>query len=150
MCEFHSGDARNVIPQTALLRGTVRTLMPEVRNLVEKRVQEVCEGVAKLTGAKIDLHYDRGYPVTVNHVLQTDHAIRIAKDVAGEANVHETPPLMGGEDFSYMLEARPGAFIFCGNGDSAGLHHPAYNFNDEAILYGTSYWIKLVENSLAA
>ena len=66
------------------------------------------------------------------------------------ANVHETPPLMGAEDFSYMLEARPGAFIFCGNGDSAGLHHPAYNFNDEAIVYGTSYWIKLVENTLAA
>ena len=150
MCEFHSGNARNVIPQTALLRGTVRTLTPEVRNLVEKRVHEVCEGVAKLTGAKIDLHYDRGYPVTVNHASQTDHAIRIAQEVSGEANVHETPPLMGGEDFSYMLEARPGAFIFCGNGDSAGLHHPAYNFNDEAILYGTSYWIKLVENTLAA
>ena len=150
MCEFHAGNARNVIPQTALLRGTVRTLTPEVRNLVEKRVHEVCEGVARMTGAKIDLLYDRGYPVTVNHASQTDHAIRIAKDVAGEANVHETPPLMGGEDFSYMLEARPGAFIFCGNGDSAGLHHPAYNFNDEAILYGTSYWIKLVENTLAA
>jgi amidohydrolase len=150
MCEFHSGNARNVIPQTALLRGTVRTLLPEVRDLVEKRVGEVCEGVARMTGAKIDLLYDRGYPVTVNHALQTDHAIRIAKEVSGDANVHETPPLMGGEDFSYMLEARPGAFIFCGNGDSAGLHHPAYNFNDEAILYGTSYWIKLVENSLAA
>jgi amidohydrolase len=150
ICEFHSGNARNVIPQTALLRGTVRTLTPEVRNLVEKRVAEVCEGVAKLTGARIDLHYDRGYPVTVNHASQTDHAIRIAQEVSGEANVHETPPLMGGEDFSYMLEARPGAFIFCGNGDSAGLHHPAYNFNDEAIVYGTSYWVKLVENTLAA
>jgi hippurate hydrolase len=150
MCEFHAGNARNVIPQTALLRGTVRTLLPEVRDLVEKRVGEVCEGVARMTGAKINLLYDRGYPVTVNHALQTDHAIRIAKEVSGDANVHETPPLMGGEDFSYMLEARPGAFIFCGNGDSAGLHHPAYNFNDEAILYGTSYWIKLVENSLAA
>jgi amidohydrolase len=150
MCEFHSGNARNVIPQTALLRGTVRTLKPDVRDLVEKRVGEVCEGVARMTGAKIDLLYDRGYPVTVNHASQTDHAIRIAKEVSGDANVHETPPLMGGEDFSYMLEARPGAFIFCGNGDSAGLHHPAYNFNDEAILYGTSYWIKLVENSLAA
>ena len=150
MCEFHSGNARNVIPQTALLRGTVRTLKPDVRDLVEKRVGEVCEGVARMTGAKIDLLYDRGYPVTVNHAAQTDHAIRIAKEVSGDANVHETPPLMGGEDFSYMLEARPGAFIFCGNGDSAGLHHPAYNFNDEAILYGTSYWIKLVENSLAA
>ena len=150
MCEFHAGNARNVIPQTALLRGTVRTLTPEVRNLVEKRVHEVCEGVARMTGAKIDLLYDRGYPVTVNHASQTDHAIRIAQEVSGEANVHETPPLMGGEDFSYMLEARPGAFIFCGNGDSAGLHHPAYNFNDEAIVFGTSFWIKLVENSLAA
>ena len=150
MCEFHAGNARNVIPQTALLRGTVRTLTPEVRNLVEKRVHEVCEGVASMTGAKIDLLYDRGYPVTVNHASQTDHAIRIAQEVSGEANVHETPPLMGGEDFSYMLEARPGAFIFCGNGDSAGLHHPAYNFNDEAIVFGTSFWIKLVENSLAA
>jgi amidohydrolase len=150
MCEFHAGNARNVIPQSAVLRGTVRTLTPEVRRLVEKRVGEVCEGIARMTGAKIDLLYDHGYPVTVNHASQTDHAIRIAQEVSGDANVHETPPLMGGEDFAYMLEARPGAFIFCGNGDSAGLHHPAYNFNDEAILYGTSYWIKLVENSLAA
>ena len=73
----------------------------------------------------------------------------MAKEVAGAQNVHDMPPLMGAEDFAYMLEARPGAFIFCGNGDSAGLHHPAYDFNDEAIVYGTSYWIKLVENKLA-
>jgi hippurate hydrolase len=150
MCEFHAGNARNVIPQTADLRGTVRTLTVEVRELVEKRVREVVAGVAQVTGTRIDLVYERGYPVTVNHAAQTDLAIRIAKDVAGEANVHETAPLMGAEDFSYMLQARPGAFIFCGNGDSAGLHHPAYNFNDEAIVYGTSYWIKLVENTLAA
>jgi len=150
MCEFHAGNARNVIPQTAELRGTVRTLTPEVRGLIEKRVREVVAGVAQITGAKINLAYQRGYPVTVNHAAQTDFATQVAREVAGEANVHETPPLMGAEDFSYMLEARPGAFIFCGNGDSAGLHHPAYNFNDEAILYGTSYWIKLVENTLAA
>jgi hippurate hydrolase len=150
MCEFHAGNARNVIPQTAELRGTVRTLKPEVRELVEKRVREVVAGTAQITGAKINLVYERGYPVTVNHAAQTDFATQVAKEVAGEANVHEMPPLMGAEDFSYMLEARPGAFIFCGNGDSAGLHHPAYNFNDEAILYGTSYWIKLVENTLAA
>ena len=150
MCEFHAGNARNVIPQTAELRGTVRTLTPEVRALVQKRVREVVAGVAQITGAKIDLAYQRGYPVTVNHAAQTDLATQIAREVAGDANVHETPPLMGAEDFSYMLEARPGAFIFCGNGDSAGLHHPAYNFNDEAILYGTSYWIKLIENTLAA
>ena len=150
ICEFHAGNARNVIPQTAELRGTVRTLTQEVRALVEKRVQEVVAGVAQMTGAKIDLVYERGYPVTVNHAAQTDVATEVAREVAGAANVHETPPMMGAEDFAYMLEARPGAFIFCGNGNSAGLHHPAYNFNDDAIVFGTSYWIKLVENSLAA
>jgi hippurate hydrolase len=150
ICEFHAGNARNVIPQTAELKGTVRTLTPEVRELVEKRVREVVAGIAQITGAKIALGYERGYPVTVNHASQTDVATQVAKEVAGEANVHESAPMMGAEDFSYMLEARPGAFIFCGNGNSAGLHHPAYNFNDEAIVYGTSYWIKLVENTLAA
>jgi amidohydrolase len=150
MCEFHAGNARNVIPQTAELRGTVRTLTDEVRMLVEKRVREVVAGVAQMTGARIDLVYERGYPVVVNHAAQTDFATGVAKEVAGDANVHDMAPLMGAEDFAYMLEARPGAFIFCGNGDSAGLHHPAYNFNDEAIVFGTSYWIKLVENTLAA
>jgi hippurate hydrolase len=150
MCEFHAGNARNVIPQTAELRGTVRTLTEEVREQVEKRVREVVAGVAQMTGAKIDLEYERGYPVVVNHALQTDVATQVAKEIAGDANVHEMPPLMGAEDFAYMLEQRPGAFIFCGNGNSAGLHHPAYNFNDDAIVYGTSYWIKLVENTLAA
>jgi amidohydrolase len=150
ICEFHAGNARNVIPQTAELRGTVRTLTAETRDLVAKRVREVVDGVAQMTGAKIDLVYERGYPVTLNHPAQTEVATRIAKEISGEANVHEAPPMMGAEDFSYMLEARPGAFIFCGNGNTAGLHHPAYNFNDEAIVYGTSYWIKLVENTLAA
>jgi amidohydrolase len=150
ICEFHAGNARNVIPQTAELRGTVRTLTREVKDLIEKRVHEVCAGVAQMTGAKIDLTYEHGYPVTVNHAAQTDFATRIAREVAGEANVHEMAPMMGAEDFSFMLEARPGAFIFCGNGDSAGLHHPAYNFNDEAIVHGTSYWVKLVENTLTA
>ena len=150
ICEFHAGNARNVIPQTAELKGTVRTLTPQVRALVEKRLREVVEGVARMTGAKIDLKYERGYPVVVNHAAQTDVAIQVAKEIAGDSNVHEMPPLMGGEDFAYMLEQRPGAFIFCGNGDSAGLHHHAYDFNDDAIVFGTSYWIKLVENTLAA
>ena len=150
LCEFHAGNARNVIPQTADIRGTVRTLTREVSSLVEKRMHEVCAGVAQMTGAKIDLKFEYGYPVTVNHAAQTDIATRVAKEIAGDSNVHEMPPMMGAEDFSYMLEARPGAFIFVGNGDSAGLHHPAYNFNDDAIVYGTSYWIRLVENTLAA
>jgi amidohydrolase len=150
LCEFHAGNARNVIPQAADIRGTVRTLTREVSSLVEKRMHEVCSGVARMTGAKIDLKFEYGYPVTVNHAAQTDIATRVAKEIAGDSNVHEMPPMMGAEDFSYMLEARPGAFIFCGNGDTAGLHHPAYNFNDEAIVHGTSYWIRLVENALAA
>src|SRR6476659_1248283 len=107
ICEFHAGNARNVIPQTAILRGTVRTLTPEVRQLVEKRVREVVAGVAQITGAKIELNYERGYPVTVNHRSQTEVAKRVAKEVAGDDNVREMPPMMGAEDFSYMLEARP-------------------------------------------
>src|SRR5437764_15109786 len=108
MCEFHAGNARNVIPQTAELRGTVRTLTEEVRALVEKRVREVVAGVAQITGARIELGYERGYPVTVNHATQTDIATRVAKEISGDANVHESPPLMGAEDFAYMLESRPG------------------------------------------
>ena len=150
VCEFHAGNARNVIPQVADLKGTVRTLTPEVRDLVEKRIRDVIAGVAHQTGARIDLVYERGYPVVVNHPAETEVATRIAGEVAGAANVHNVPPMMGAEDFAYMLEARPGAFIFVGNGDSAGLHHPAYNFNDDAIVFGTSYWVKLVEHTLAA
>jgi amidohydrolase len=151
MCMFHAGNAPNVIPQTAALEGTVRTLKPRIRDLIEKRMNEVCEGVALTAGAKIKLDYRRGYPVLVNHAAQTDIAARVAAEVAGDSNVETSPPpMMGAEDFAFMLEAKPGAFIFIGNGDSAGLHHPAYNFNDEAILYGTSYWIRLVETQLAA
>ena len=150
ICEFHAGDARNVIPQTARLGGTVRTLTPEVKALVGKRIREVVAGVAQITGAKIDLEYVSGYPVTVNHPSQTDIATRVAKEVAGDANVHDTAPMMGAEDFSYMLEERPGCFIFIGNGDTAGLHHPDYDFDDAAIPIGASYWAKLVETALPA
>ena len=122
-----------------------------MRELVAKRVKEVVDGVAAMTGAKINLDYEPGYPVLVNHAAQTDIAARVASEVAGEANVNaNAPPMLGAEDFAFMLEEKPGAFIFIGNGDSAGLHHPAYNFNDEAIVYGTSYWIRLVETQLAA
>ena len=151
MTMFHAGDATNVIPASAKLNGTVRTLDPKVRVLMGKRIKEVCDGVAALTGAKIDLDYTTGYPVLVNHAAQTEIAARVASEVAGEGNVDANAmPMMGAEDFSFMLEEKPGAFIFVGNGNSAGLHHPAYNFNDEAILYGTSYWIRLVETQLAA
>src|SRR3954453_7599985 len=120
ICEFHAGNARNVIPQTAELKGTVRTLNGDVRKMVERRVREVVAGMAQITGARIDLTYDRGYPVTVNHVGQTDVATRAAREIAGDANVHEMPPLMAGEDFAFMLEQRPGGLRFCGNGGGAG------------------------------
>ncbi len=150
MCEFHAGSARNVIPHTAELKGTVRTLSPQVRDLMEQRVREVVAGVAQLTGTSIELSYERGYPVVVNHDAQTAHAAAVAAEIVGEGRVMEMPPLMSAEDFAYMLQARPGALIFIGNGNSAGLHHPAYDFNDDAIVFGTSYWIRLVETTLAA
>jgi amidohydrolase len=149
--QFHAGTADNIIPQTGHLRGTARSLTPETRDLVERRVREVVEGTARLYGAKATLTYKRDYPVTVNHERQTSFAAEVAREVVGKDRVDTTvPPVMGAEDFSFMLEARPGAFIFIGNGDSAGLHHPAYNFNDEVIPVGTSYWVKLVETALRA
>ncbi|MBC7586208.1 MAG: amidohydrolase [Tardiphaga sp.] len=151
ICVFRAGEVGNVIPSTAELRGTVRTLKPEVRDLMEQRMNEVVQGIALQSGARIVLTYDRGYPVVVNHAAETDIAARVAGGIAGAAQVNtDLVPIMGAEDFAYMLEARPGAFIFCGNGDSAGLHHPAYNFNDDAIVFGTSYWVRLVETTLAA
>src|SRR5882672_5442461 len=149
ICQFHAGTADNVIPQTATLRGTARSLLPEVRDTLENRLREIVEGTAKAYGAKATLTYGRHYPVTKNHERETEFAAAIATGVAGsEAVDTNTPPLMGGEDFSFMLEARPGAFIFIGNGDTAGLHHPAYDFNDEAISVGASYWARLVETAM--
>jgi hippurate hydrolase len=150
ICVFQAGTTDNVIPQTAFLRGTARSLVPEVRDLLEKRVHEVVDGTARLYGAKAALTYKRDYPVTRNHQRQTAFAAAVAADVVGREHVDaDTAPVMGAEDFSFMLEARPGAFIFIGNGSSAGLHHPSYNFNDEAIPIGSSYWVRLVEKALA-
>jgi hippurate hydrolase len=148
---FHVGDAHNIIAETARIGGTVRTLKPELRDLVEMRMRRIVEGMALAHDAEIVIDYDRNYPVTRNHAAETAFAARVAVDVAGAANVDsDTPPVMGGEDFSYMLEARPGAFIFIGNGDSAGLHNPAYDFNDEIIPAGSSYWARLVETAMPA
>jgi hippurate hydrolase len=151
ICQFHAGTTDNVIPQTAMLRGTVRTLKPEVQDMVERRIQEVVEGTAKLYGAKVTFNYRRGYPVLNNHDNETGFAASVAGAIAGQDKVDtHIPPVMGAEDFSFMLNERPGAFIFIGNGDSAGLHHPAYNFNDDVIPFGTSYWVKLVETAQPA
>jgi hippurate hydrolase len=149
ICMFQAGSTDNVIPQTAFLRGTARSLTAEVRDLLERRLHEVVEGTARLHGAKATFTYKRDYPVTRNHERQTAFASTVAAEVVGRERVEEnTPPVMGAEDFSFMLEARPGAFIFVGNGDSAGLHHPAYDFNDEVIPIGTSYWVRLAETAL--
>src|SRR5262247_2913722 len=149
ICMFQAGSTDNVIPQTALLRGTARSLTPEVRDLLEKRLHEVVSGTAQLYGASAKLTYKRDYPVTRNHARQAQFAASIASEVVGRERVDDdVAPVMGAEDFSFMLEARPGAFIFVGNGNSAGLHHPSYDFNDEVIPFGASYWVKLVETAL--
>jgi amidohydrolase len=151
ICMFRAGNTDNVIPQTVQLRGTARSLAPEVRDLLEKRLPVVVESTATAYGARAKLTYKRGYPVLVNHDKQTEFAASVAGQIAGQDKVDTgLPPMMGAEDFSFMLNARPGAFIWIGNGASAGLHHPSYNFNDEAIPFGTSYWVKLVETALPA
>jgi amidohydrolase len=150
VCMFHAGHTDNVIPQHARLRGTARSLTPKIRELLQKRVTEVVEGTAKLYGATATVTYHHGYPVVVNHARETAFAADVAREIAGGNKVNaDVAPLMGAEDFAYMLQERPGAFIFVGNGDSAGLHHPAYDFNDEVIPLGTSYWVRLAETALA-
>ena len=151
ICVFQAGTTDNVIPQTAQLRGTARSLTPKVRDLLEERLREVVTGTAQLYGATAKLTYRRDYPITRNHDRQAAFAASVATQVAGRERVDDqVAPVMGAEDFSFMLEARPGAFIFVGNGASAGLHHPAYDFNDETIPFGTSYWVKLVESAMPA
>lgn len=149
--KFHAGDAFNVIPDQVELAGTVRTLKKEINAEAEKRMKAICEGVAAAHGATVHVQYDANYPVTFNHAEETVFASTVAGEIAGAANVEtDVTPTMGGEDFSYMLEARPGAFIFIGNGDTAALHNTGYDFNDEAIPHGVSYWVRLAEKALAA
>jgi len=147
--KFHAGDAYNVIPQSAEFAGTIRTLRNEVGEKSRERMRAICEGIAAAHGATVDVDIDVNYPVTHNDPEETGFVVDVAKAVAGETNVHAAiNPVMGGEDFSYMLEARPGAFIFAGNGDTANLHNPAYDFNDELIPHGISYWVRLTETAL--
>jgi amidohydrolase len=149
ICMFQAGFTDNVIPQHAKLRGTARALKPEIGDLLRKRINEIVEGTARLYGATAKLTYTNGYPVVVNHERETAFAAAVAGEIAGKDKVSECPPRMAAEDFAFMLNERPGAFIFVGNGDSAGLHHPAYDFNDEVIPIGTSYWVRLAETALA-
>ncbi|TXR50563.1 M20 aminoacylase family protein [Phyllobacterium endophyticum] len=149
---FHTGgDSFNVIPQTLHMKGTVRTLDAGVQGLIEEQMNHIVDHTAKAFGARAVLNYQRGIPVTRNTERETSFAADIAAEVVGEQHVDRNwPPLLGGEDFSYMLNARPGAFIFLGNGNTAGLHHPQFDFNDEAISFGCSYWARLAERAMPA
>ncbi|RWX74425.1 amidohydrolase [Neorhizobium lilium] len=147
---FDAGTTHNVIPDKAMLMGTVRTLSEEMRDLAENRLRQVVAGLVAAHGAEATIEYERNCPVTVNHDREMQHAAAAATEVAGAPNVDtEVDPSMAGEDFAYMLKRRPGAFIFIGNGDTAGLHNPNYDFDDEALAYGISYWIRLAEQRLA-
>ncbi len=143
------GEAYNVIPQSVRMRGTLRAFDENVRLEAKKRVIEIAQQTATVFNATADVDYRDGYPPTVNHEAQTEFAVTVARQVVGHEKVDDNrDPMMGAEDFSYMLNERPGAFIFIGNGDSANLHHPEYDFNDDAIRYGCQYWVNLVDASM--
>ncbi|ANT61046.1 amidohydrolase [Salipiger sp. CCB-MM3] len=143
-----SSTAFNVIPQRVTLRGTVRTLAPQNRDLAETRINDICTGMAAALGCVAEVDYTRNYPVMVNSEEQTEFAADVARAVSGDCA--DAPLVMGGEDFAFMLEERPGAYILVGNGDTAAVHHPQYNFNDEAIPAGCSWWAEIVERRMPA
>ncbi|WP_306045044.1 M20 aminoacylase family protein [Nioella sp. MMSF_3534] len=143
-----SSKAFNVIPQSVHLKGTVRTMSPEMRDLAETRLTAIAEQVSAAMGGSADVRYQRNYPVMVNHPEQTEFAAEVARAVSGDCD--EAPLVMGGEDFAFMLEERPGAYILVGNGDTAAVHHPEYNFTDEAIPAGCSWWAEIVERRMPA
>ncbi len=146
--QFHAGSASNIIPEEAWFCATIRTFKPELRELVKKRFHEIVEGHAAAYGVQARIDYEWGYPATVNDPGKTEFAVEVAREVAGEANVNDAAGReMGAEDFSYMLEARPGAYLFLGTGPGAGLHHPAFDFNDEAAPVGASFLARLVERA---
>lgn len=147
--QIHSGDTWNVLPQEAIIRGTVRTFKPDVQDLAETRIHDIANGVASTFNATADVRYERRYPATVNHADQTDIAVNIATKIVGAKNVHaEVEPSMGSEDFAFMLQAIPGAYIWLGAGKGPNLHHPQFNFNDEILTTGVAYFVELVRAEL--
>jgi amidohydrolase len=159
--QIHAGDAYNVVPDRAILRGTVRTFTVAVLDLIEKRFREIVEQLPKAFGATAQLRFHRNYPPTVNHSKETEFARSVMRDLVGEAQTLEFEPTMGGEDFSFMLLAKPGCYNIIGNGGGdhrthghglgpCSLHNPSYDFNDEVIPLGASYWVRLTEKFLTA
>jgi hippurate hydrolase len=149
-CMVRAGDAFNIIPESVSLVGTVRTLSMKVRDQTLARIRAIAEGTAALFGARATATFEGDVPVTVNDAEKTRFARRVAGEIVGEENVRDMRPLMGAEDFSHMLNKRPGAFIMIGNGIGPGLHNPGYDFNDAAIPFGVSYWVRLAEAAMPA
>ncbi len=152
--QVHGGDTWNVIPQEIVLRGTVRTFKPDVQDLIEQRVRTIVAGIAAMFEMTATVRYERRYPATVNDETETKHATTAAAAVVGPANVDTDPtPEMGSEDFAFMLQAKPGCYVWLGTGrgaDTPNVHNPHYDFNDDALAIGGSYWVALAEQQLAA
>jgi hippurate hydrolase len=151
--QFHAGDAYNVIPETAWLRGTARAFRPEVQDTIVAAMQRICRGVAAAFGARIELRYERGYPPTLNDQEQAEVCRSVARGLVGADKVcTDLQPTMGAEDFAYMLQVKPGCYVWIGNGPGEGgcmLHSPHYDFNDAILPVGVAYWVRLVEHVLA-
>ena len=150
--QIHGGEALNIIPDDAVLRGTIRSFKPEVQELVEKSIERLCSGIASAFGAQIKAVFDHRYPPTVNTVPEAALCCRVAEALLGTDKVRKNElPSMGAEDFAYMLQEKPGCYVWLGNGPGVGgctLHNPHYDFNNELIPYGISYWVRLVETAL--
>lgn len=153
MTQVEAGDAYNVIPEKAVLRGCSRALNADTRIMIEQRIRETATSLCKAFCARCEVTYANCYPVLVNTAAETDHAVLVASQLAGSDNVNPNhEPTMGSEDFAYMLEQRPGCYIFIGNGDAEGtcmVHNAGYDFNDDAIETGVAYWCSLTESLLA-
>lgn len=147
--QIHSGDTWNVLPQQAVIRGTVRSFSAQVQDLAENRIKQIASGIAATFDAKAEVDYQRRYPATINYPSQADIAIEAAKKVVGQDNIVVDPqPSMGSEDFAFMLQKIPGVYVWLGAGKGANLHNPAYNFNDEVLTTGAQYFVEIVNQEL--
>ena len=150
--QIHAGEAWNIIPDDAVLRGTIRSFKVETQELVERAVERLCNGIASAFGAQISVRFDHRYPPTVNSVGETEICRRVARELLGPGKIREAElPSMGAEDFAYMLRERPGCYVWLGNGPGTGgctLHNPHYDFNDDILPIGVSYWVRLVATAL--
>jgi amidohydrolase len=157
---IHAGEATNVIPDSCELQGTVRTFTLEVLDLIEQRMKEIAEGISASYGTTCDFEFVRNYPPTINHPKEAEFARSVMTKIVGSDNVLAQEATMGAEDFAYMLQAKPGCYVFIANGDGshremghgAGpcmLHNPSYDFNDDLIPLGATYWVRLTEEWLA-